>query len=139
MRQPSVMPHRLNNNDGDDDNGSDDIASRQQAQRITGFSLLTKMYWNLLGGDTRLAVLGRDVKYISRSFPMSHLLYSFQDGCFHLFYAYLFAALNIKYPPFLAARSPSYDPTSGCTLSFHNTSREHHLARKKTKINPKGS
>jgi hypothetical protein len=30
--------------DGDDDNGSDDVASRQQAQRITGFSLLTKMY-----------------------------------------------------------------------------------------------
>jgi hypothetical protein len=52
MRQSSEMPHRLNNNGGDDDNGSDDVASRQQFQRITGFSpLLTKMYWNLLGGD----------------------------------------------------------------------------------------
>jgi hypothetical protein len=65
MRQSSEMPHRLNNNsDGDDDNGSDGVASTQQAQRITGFSRLTKMYWNLLSGDTRLAVLGRDVKYI---------------------------------------------------------------------------
>jgi hypothetical protein len=31
------------------------------------------MYWNLPGGDTRLAVLGRDIKYISRL--LSHLLY----------------------------------------------------------------
>jgi hypothetical protein len=32
------------------------------------------MYWNLPSGDTRLVVLGRDIKYISRS--LSHLLYS---------------------------------------------------------------
>ena len=61
MRQPSEMPHRHNNNydcdddnidsddnDGDSDNGSDDVASRQQ---LNASPVLTKVCWNLLGGD----------------------------------------------------------------------------------------
>jgi hypothetical protein len=40
----------LDDDDSDDNNRSDDV-SRQQSQRIMRFSLLTKIYWNLLDGD----------------------------------------------------------------------------------------
>jgi hypothetical protein len=42
------------------------------------------MYWKLPDGDTQLAVLGRDIKYISRS--LSHLLYSQSRSSIKSFY-----------------------------------------------------